>query len=419
MSLQGVTETAHQVDVSLNGDARSATCAFDGQARPDLLVLRAEHRRGRQPAHARGRGRRRATSRGRERRARLPAHVRRRRRRPRADGAGGATRLTIAGFASPSCASSTSPTRAIPSSWPSPSIAQGATSSARVDTPRRARRRARCTRSRTGEGRRAGGGRRATRPRRGAASHDGELVILSHARVPGRAGAARRAPRRRRAGRSQLVDRAGRLRRVRRVRRQDRPRRSATFFSARGRAGACRPASCCSWATPPSIRATSSGMGDFDFAPTRLIDTTAMETASDDWFVDDDLDGVPEVAIGRLPGAHGRAGERRRRAEDARATRARPISRAAACSSPTPTTSTSTSRPRARPPRRRSPTSCRSIASSAAPAGRPRRAAREARRGPVPGELPRPRLGRGVGRPAHERPGRGPHQRPRARSTSS
>ena len=26
-----------------------------------------------------------------------------------------------------------------------------------------------------------------------------------------------------------------------------------------------------------------------------------METASDDWFVDDDLDGVPEIAIGRLP----------------------------------------------------------------------------------------------------------------------
>ena len=35
--------------------------------------------------------------------------------------------------------------------------------------------------------------------------------------------------------------------------------------------------------------------------PTRLIDTAAMETASDDWFVDDDLDGVPELAIGRLP----------------------------------------------------------------------------------------------------------------------
>jgi cysteine-rich repeat protein len=43
------------------------------------------------------------------------------------------------------------------------------------------------------------------------------------------------------------------------------------------------------------------GLGDFDFVPTKLIDTTTMETASDDWFVDADLDGVPELAIGRMP----------------------------------------------------------------------------------------------------------------------
>ena len=43
------------------------------------------------------------------------------------------------------------------------------------------------------------------------------------------------------------------------------------------------------------------GLGDFDFAPTRLIDTASMETASDDWFVDADQDGVPELAIGRWP----------------------------------------------------------------------------------------------------------------------
>ncbi len=43
------------------------------------------------------------------------------------------------------------------------------------------------------------------------------------------------------------------------------------------------------------------GLGDFDFAPTRLIDTESMETASDDWFVDADLDGIPELAIGRWP----------------------------------------------------------------------------------------------------------------------
>ncbi len=43
------------------------------------------------------------------------------------------------------------------------------------------------------------------------------------------------------------------------------------------------------------------GQGDFDFAPTKLIDTQQMETASDDWFVDWNADGIPEVAIGRLP----------------------------------------------------------------------------------------------------------------------
>ncbi len=43
------------------------------------------------------------------------------------------------------------------------------------------------------------------------------------------------------------------------------------------------------------------GLGDFDFLPTKLIDTTLLETASDDWFADFDEDGVPEIAVGRLP----------------------------------------------------------------------------------------------------------------------
>jgi hypothetical protein len=43
------------------------------------------------------------------------------------------------------------------------------------------------------------------------------------------------------------------------------------------------------------------GRGDFDLVPTKLIDTSALETASDDWFGDSDGDGAPEVAIGRLP----------------------------------------------------------------------------------------------------------------------
>jgi hypothetical protein len=42
------------------------------------------------------------------------------------------------------------------------------------------------------------------------------------------------------------------------------------------------------------------GQGAFDFAPTKLIDTAEMETASDDWFVDWNADGVPDIAIGRL-----------------------------------------------------------------------------------------------------------------------
>jgi hypothetical protein len=42
-------------------------------------------------------------------------------------------------------------------------------------------------------------------------------------------------------------------------------------------------------------------LGNFDFMPTKLVDTEYMETASDDWFVDFDNDGLPDLAIGRLP----------------------------------------------------------------------------------------------------------------------
>ena len=38
-----------------------------------------------------------------------------------------------------------------------------------------------------------------------------------------------------------------------------------------------------------------------DFVPTKIVDTEFMETASDDWFADFDTDGVPEMAVGRLP----------------------------------------------------------------------------------------------------------------------
>jgi len=43
------------------------------------------------------------------------------------------------------------------------------------------------------------------------------------------------------------------------------------------------------------------GLGDFDFVPTKLVDTASMETSSDGWFVDWNDDGVPDIAIGRIP----------------------------------------------------------------------------------------------------------------------
>jgi len=41
-------------------------------------------------------------------------------------------------------------------------------------------------------------------------------------------------------------------------------------------------------------------MGDFDYVPTKLIDTEMLETASDDWYGDWEGDGIPEIAVGRL-----------------------------------------------------------------------------------------------------------------------
>jgi hypothetical protein len=43
------------------------------------------------------------------------------------------------------------------------------------------------------------------------------------------------------------------------------------------------------------------GLGDSDIVSTRFIDTQFMETASDDWFADFNSDGVPDLAVGRLP----------------------------------------------------------------------------------------------------------------------
>jgi hypothetical protein len=43
------------------------------------------------------------------------------------------------------------------------------------------------------------------------------------------------------------------------------------------------------------------GLGDFDFLPTKLIDTVSNETASDDWFVDFKNNGLPAIPVGRIP----------------------------------------------------------------------------------------------------------------------
>jgi hypothetical protein len=43
------------------------------------------------------------------------------------------------------------------------------------------------------------------------------------------------------------------------------------------------------------------GFGDFDFVPTRIIETAAFKTASDDWFTDFKGDGFATIPTGRLP----------------------------------------------------------------------------------------------------------------------
>jgi hypothetical protein len=43
------------------------------------------------------------------------------------------------------------------------------------------------------------------------------------------------------------------------------------------------------------------GFGDLDLVPSRMVNTRYLETASDDWFADIDNDGIPELAVGRLP----------------------------------------------------------------------------------------------------------------------
>src|SRR5580692_4661676 len=43
------------------------------------------------------------------------------------------------------------------------------------------------------------------------------------------------------------------------------------------------------------------GLGDFDFVPTRIIETAAFKTASDDWITDFKQNGFETIATGRIP----------------------------------------------------------------------------------------------------------------------
>lgn len=43
------------------------------------------------------------------------------------------------------------------------------------------------------------------------------------------------------------------------------------------------------------------GAGDFSFVPSKLIDASSIEYASDDWLVDGNGDDIPDIAVGRLP----------------------------------------------------------------------------------------------------------------------
>jgi hypothetical protein len=43
------------------------------------------------------------------------------------------------------------------------------------------------------------------------------------------------------------------------------------------------------------------GNGDFDMVPTKLVDATFSEAASDDWLADFDDDGIANIPVGRLP----------------------------------------------------------------------------------------------------------------------
>ena len=238
----------------------------------------------------------------------------------------------------------------------------------------------------------------ASRPSRWTEPRAGELVDPLERAVHGRARAAGRGRGGSRAGRcSWSTCRTSTTSSAPATRR---PSRCATSCRRCARAGACRRGSCCWSAMPRSIRATSWGKGDFDFAPTKLIDTqrdgdrvrrlvrrlrtrrrpraspsdgcpsarrreAATVVGEDRWATP----GVANLPRGGLFVTD--ADETGLDFEDASAAGAAQVAGPHA--------------DRLLPPRQPSATQAALLA--------------EARRRAVPGELPRPRLGRGLGRP--------------------
>ena len=231
-------------------------------------------------------------------------------------------------------------------------------------------------------------------PSHWSAPLDGELLIPSHTAFLNTLGPL--VARREAEGWRGATGRSGRRLRRARIRRQVR-RRGPRLHpgGARDLAGAAalRPARRRRHVRPRNFlgRATST-------SPTRLIDTAAMETASDDWFVDDES--------GRRAGARRRATASTHR-RPSRGARGQTVGYPGIADVGRGACSSATGRARSRFSR----CQCTVVAAQVsdrmpvgffrqADPGRPRRLLVEARRRPVPGELPRPWFGGGVERPA-------------------
>ena len=206
--------------------------------------------------------------------------------------------VTVGGFTSPTCGSSTSPIAATRSSFRSPRWRRRRGYVARIDAPGAPEPRT-LYRVHGGEASARPAAVPRDAPSSWSTSHDGELLILSHAAFLDALAPAGRAPQ---AGGldacSSSTCRTSTTSAASATRRRRGPRLSSR---RRARTGGCRPASCCSSAMPRSIRATSWAAatstsrprGSSTPRPWRRRPTTGSSTST--------LDGVPELAIGRMP----------------------------------------------------------------------------------------------------------------------